>query len=127
MAGISKYEKTALFATALFAALCLVLLMGLGRGADHAVSAAPAGTLMEQEEADDFPDSLIPGEKININTAPIKELQRLPGIGEKRASDIVAHREEVGLFTDIGQLQLIPGIGPGTFSAIADYITVNEE
>ena len=127
MDGISRYEKTALVATALFAALCLLMLVGLGKEAGYTVSADPAEVSMEQGETDDFPDSLIPGERININTAPAEELQRLPGIGEKRAADIVARREEVGLFTDIEQLQLVNGIGPGTLSAIADYITVDEE
>ena len=127
MAGISRYEKMALCATAAFAAVCLLLLVGLGRGTGYTVTAAPAGEVPAQMEEDGFPDSLLPGEKININTAPAQELQRLPGIGEKRAADIVSHREQTGGFTSIEELTQISGIGPGTLGTIADYITISEE
>ena len=79
------------------------------------------------QEMAQTPDSLLPGEKININTAPVEDLQRLPGIGEKRAEDIAAWRQEQGPFASVEELAQISGIGPGTLSAIMDYITVSEE
>ena len=127
MTGISRYEKTALLATAVFLALCLILLAGLGRGeGEYTVSAAPAGTFPVESGDEGYPDSLIPGEKININTAPAVELQRLPGIGEKRALDIVAYREEQGGFDNVEELTGIPGIGEGILAGIRDYITISE-
>ena len=127
MTGISRYEKTALLATAVFLAVCLILLAGLGGGEGGcAVSAAPAGTFAAVSGEDGYPDSLIPGEKIDINTAPAVELQRLPGIGEKRARDIVARREEQGNFTSVEDLTGIPGIGEGILAGIRDYITISE-
>ena len=128
MAGISRYEKIALGATAVFMLVCLLLLAGLsGEAAPYTVTAIPDVDIAGEQMSEGIPDSLIPGEKINLNTAPVEELQRLPGIGEKRAADIAAWRAEQGPFTNVEELTQISGIGPGTLSAIADYITVSEE
>lgn len=62
--------------------------------------------------------------KININTAGAAELTALPGIGEVRASQIIAHREKYGLFTDIKELMDVSGIGEKTFENIAELITI---
>lgn len=65
-------------------------------------------------------------EKIDINTADAALLQTLPGIGEKRAADIVAYREEHGPFRIVEQLTDVPGIGEGTLAGLIDYVTVTE-
>jgi competence protein ComEA len=62
--------------------------------------------------------------KININSAGAAELTALPGIGDVRANQIVAHREKHGLFTDIKELMDVSGIGEKTFENIAELITV---
>ena len=127
MSGISGYEKIALGSAAVFAVLCLLLLMKPGeKPQPYTVTVLPAAEFSAEQEGE-YPDSLLPGEKININTAPAMELQRLPGIGEKRAADIVSRREALGGFTSIEELTQISGIGPETLRAIADYITVSEE
>ena len=64
--------------------------------------------------------------RLNINTATAKELTRLSGIGEKKAAEIVAYREENGGFSDIAELMRVPGIGEKTFAEIQDEITVGE-
>ncbi len=64
------------------------------------------------------------GGKININRATASELTALPGIGEVRANQIVAHREEHGHFTDPAQIMDVSGIGDSTFNNIADKITI---
>ena len=127
MTGISRYEKIALLATAVFLAVCLFLMSGLNGGeGGYTLSSVPEEEFSLPAEEDGYPDSLLPGEKININTAPAVELQRLPGIGEKRAQDIVSHREEQGAFTSIEELTKIPGIGEGILAGIRDYITISE-
>ena len=70
------------------------------------------------------PDSLLPGETIDINAADAYDLQRLPGIGEKRARDIVAWREEHGPFQNVDGLTEVPGIGPGILENLREYVTV---
>ena len=59
-----------------------------------------------------------------INTAGSEELQTLPGIGEKRAEDIIAYREEHGPFRIVEDITDVSGIGEGILSRIIDYITV---
>jgi competence protein ComEA len=62
--------------------------------------------------------------KININQATAEELTALPGIGETRAGQIVAHREKNGFFTDPRELMDVNGIGEKTYANIADLITI---
>lgn len=51
--------------------------------------------------------------KVSINQADAEELAgAMKGIGLKKAEAIVRYREENGPFTEIEQLQEVPGIGP---------------
>ena len=63
-------------------------------------------------------------EKININTADELELQKLSGIGEKKAADIVSYREENGSFQAIEDLTKVSGIGEKTLENLKDSITI---
>ena len=128
MGRISRYEKIALGATVIFVALCLLLLIRPGEEPQgYTVTAEPGEGFAAEETAGDYPDSLLPGELIDINSAPAVELQRLPGIGAKRAEDIVSHRETQGPFTNVEELTQIPGIGAGILDGIRDYITISKE
>lgn len=62
--------------------------------------------------------------KININTATAEELQQLPGVGQKKAADILSYREENGPFKTIEDLTKISGIGEKTLEKWKDAITV---
>lgn len=62
--------------------------------------------------------------RININTAGVQELSTLPGIGEVRAGQIVAHREEHGYFRDPAEIMDVGGIGESTYNNIAGLITI---
>lgn len=62
--------------------------------------------------------------KVNINTASAAELETLPGIGEKRAADIIADREANGPFRVPEDITRVSGIGEGTLAGLIDYITV---
>ena len=127
MAGISRYEKIALGATAVFAVFCAAVLLGeVGSDRPYEVSAAPVRIESGAAQAEGAPDSLLPGEKIDLNSAPAKELERLPGIGESKAADIVEYRAEFGPFACIEDITKVPGIGAGTLDSLRDYIIVNE-
>jgi len=58
--------------------------------------------------------------KININTASLKELQKIPYIGSKRAEKIIAGRP----YQSIEDIMDVPGFGAKTLEKIRAYITV---
>lgn len=62
--------------------------------------------------------------KVNLNTASKERLMTLPGIGESKASAIIAYREEQGRFTDVSQLKEISGIKDSTYEKLVDLITI---
>jgi competence ComEA-like helix-hairpin-helix protein len=59
---------------------------------------------------------------ININTADKDQLCLLPGIGEKRAEDIITHRREHGLYKNPEDIMKVKGIGIKIFEKIKDHI-----
>lgn len=62
--------------------------------------------------------------KVNLNTATAADLQKLNGIGEKKAEQIIAYREQKGGFKSIDELKEVSGIGDKIFDALKDQITV---
>ncbi len=63
-------------------------------------------------------------QKVNLNTAGREELMTLKGIGEARAEDILAYRQEHGAFDSIEEIMEVPGIKEAAFRKIKDDITV---
>ncbi len=63
-------------------------------------------------------------EMININTADAAALQTLPGIGKKKAADIVAYREQNGNFKQVDDLINVTGIGQKMLNKIKPHVTV---
>lgn len=62
--------------------------------------------------------------KVNLNTATAADLQKLNGIGEKKAEQIIAYREQKEGFKSIDELKEVSGIGDKIFDALKDQITV---
>ena len=65
---------------------------------------------------------LLPGETVNINTADLEELMKLPGIGEVIAQRILDYRTEHGPFRSIEELAEIEDIGPSRLEQIRELI-----
>ena len=63
--------------------------------------------------------------KVNINTADIKELDSLPGVGPSTAERIIAYRNEKGSFKRPEDLKEVPGIGDKKYAQMADLIRVD--
>lgn len=62
--------------------------------------------------------------KININTADVSGLIKLPRIGEKTAERIIQYRKKNGNFKRIQDVMKVKGIGEKTFNKFKDKITV---
>lgn len=62
--------------------------------------------------------------KVDINTATLKALTALEGVGEVIAERIVVFRQEKGLFKDIADIKKIKGIGEATFEKMKDKISL---
>lgn len=67
------------------------------------------------------------GQLININTASVKELDALPGIGPTYAERIVKYRESNGVFKTTRDIVKVKGIGEGTFAKIKGLISTGGE
>ncbi len=63
-------------------------------------------------------------ELIDLNSADIAELMKLPGIGEKRAAEIVRLREKKGGFTSKEEILEISGISEKLLESIYDRLII---
>jgi len=68
-----------------------------------------------------------PEPKVNINTATVEELAKLPGIGKSIAQRIVNHREKSGKFRTVDELLVIRGISRKKLEQLRPLITTEAE
>ncbi|EJS4236892.1 ComEA family DNA-binding protein [Campylobacter jejuni] len=61
---------------------------------------------------------------VNINTATLKELKSLNGIGEAKATKAILEYRKEANFTSIDDLKKVKGIGDKLFEKIKNDITV---
>ena len=81
-------------------------------------SAKTSATTQVQKAAESA--KLAAGEVININSASLAELEKLPGIGEKKAAAIIAARP----FAKPEDIMKVKGIKEGIFKKIQPFISV---
>jgi len=62
------------------------------------------------------------GEKIDVDRAGVRELERLPGVGPALARKLVAYREEHGPFGGLDGLDRVPGMGPAMLGRIGEWV-----
>jgi len=132
MAGMTRYERAVLGAAAAFLLFTGGWFLGKqNQSAPYQVSTTKQEqqetTVQPEQSRPEKPDSLLEGERIDLNEADLYDLQRLPGIGEKRAGDILAYRQENGPFESVEDLTLVNGIGDGIMEELRDYVTVGTE
>jgi competence ComEA-like helix-hairpin-helix protein len=66
---------------------------------------------------------LAPGERLDVNSAPAEELDRLPRVGPAVAEAIVQERMR-GRFVSFDDLTRVRGIGPATLERLRAHVTV---
>ncbi|RZM14264.1 competence protein [Lactobacillus delbrueckii] len=101
--------------------------MEAAQTANFAAASAPASSTSASASASSVSSSTsgaASGDLINLNTATASDLQKLNGIGEKKAEQIIAYRQEKGSFKSIDELKEVSGIGDKTFAAIKDQLTI---
>lgn len=67
---------------------------------------------------------VVPGGKVNLNTATLAQLDTLPGVGPVLAQRILDHREEHGGFRSVSDLRQVGGVGDTRYEQLKDLVTV---
>lgn len=80
------------------------------------------GEKLEEENIPD-PENDFQG-IVNINTASVDELCKLPGIGEKIAERIIEYRDSIDGFESVDELKNVEGIGDSKFNKIKYNLTI---
>jgi competence ComEA-like helix-hairpin-helix protein len=96
----------------LVALLALVLLLAAPAGARPATAATLTAA------------AAVGGDKININTADVKQLMTLTGVGRSLAERIVQYREAHGSFKKPEDLRKVEGVGGGLWERNRERIVV---
>lgn len=66
----------------------------------------------------------LPAEPINVNSASLAELQKLPGIGPKMSQRILEARAKTP-FKSVDDLRRVPGIGPKILEKLRHHVTLD--
>lgn len=64
------------------------------------------------------------GGKTNLNTADLRKLEDLPGVGPVLAQRIIEFRQKKGGFTAVRDLLQVEGVGPKKYESLKDLVTV---
>lgn len=111
------------------ALLFLVVCFLLGSGLKLSGWKPVAPLLANKNQAEVTPESLAVALQqdvaviVDIRSAGKEELIQLPGIGEKRALEIIAHREKTP-FRNVNEIMLIKGIGLKTYEKMKPSLLI---
>ena len=82
-------------------------------------------TPVAAEQRDQMSASKAPAPSpVNLNTAALSDLEKLPGVGPATAARIIEYREKNGPFKKIEELMNVKGIGEKAFLKLKPLVTV---
>ena len=106
------------------AAFAFVILLAAGAFAQTATPRTKPGASAEKAASDKAASDKTAA-PINLNTATVADLERLPGIGAKVAARIVDYRTKKGPFKKTEELMNVQGIGEKSFLKLRAQLTVS--
>ena len=80
----------------------------------------PMGTTFAQS---DMLSEQMQSAMVNINTADLKQLIKLPGVGKKKAQAIIDYREANGDFASLEELAKVKGVGKKMLAKLDGKVT----
>ena len=95
----------------------------IGKGSSVAKAGTSKGHLASSSSKGNKLSSPSEG-KINVNTAGLEQLQRLPGVGPAMSERIIQYRKENGPFTSADQLTEVSGIGPKKYEKMQPFVRI---
>ena len=107
------WPPAARWLTALLAVVALVLLAWRGYGLSR-WSLRPVPISREEWVA-----------PIDLNRAERADLRNIPGVGDKLAERIVAHREANGAFASLDELRGVSGVGAVTLTRLRQHLRID--
>ena len=128
MSGLTPSERRG--ARVLAIVLAIGTLSDL-HGARHPVSAPAPERLAPAPAANETPPgppvsnaapARPPRVLLDLDSASVVDLDRLPGIGPVLAARIVEHRRVHGRFRHVDELLLVPGIGPRLLERLRPWL-----
>lgn len=117
--GLTVQEHVALTVVGCLALAAVGVLAWQQRRAPLLIEGTPP-----QMQAAAWDDALASARQVDVNTADVAELERLPGVGPALARRIVAYRAVHGSFRSLEELSGVKGIGSKTLEALADFVVV---
>ena len=88
------------------------------------VCAAPALAAVATHTETLSASATLGGARVNINTASVKELMTLEGVGRRVAEKIVEYRETRGPFKKPEDLRKVEGVGGGLWEKNKDRVVI---
>ena len=117
MWGLTQQERIVLAGLGIVALAGLGLLAWQQRRPPLMVAGAPAPA-----EAARWDQALEAARRVDVNTAGVAELERLPQVGPALARRIVEDREARGPFGSAEDLSRVRGIGPRTVANLKERL-----
>jgi len=93
--------------------------------ASPAAAPPPCAPIGEQAPVVAAASAVLPDGRLVLNEASAAELDRLPGIGKKRAEDIVALRVRLGGYRRLTDLLRIRGIGTRSLATLKEHLVLD--